>query len=271
MNGPIAQIVALTCHANAFLRGERIPRFFPTNSTCQFCDQVTFVEVVKPLFGSPKEKVVARTPDDWFAEIAAKGAQGVRLARSSHGDPRTSGRMSAGFIGGGGTWTMEVLLPGQRSEFWAARWEVWNQKAPDRRIWRVAHRRISETKSESSANQDLLAAEGRLLTALGEIHGFSAKHNCGGFTECFAKGIASLAGSGRHGYHKDLAPDGLLGTRATAVLDACQSAWVFGGMGSWNDMGFGGDDGKEYERVSAQLFDSLTEAISAATNSDMKE
>ena len=25
MNGPIAQFVALTCHANAFLRGQRIP------------------------------------------------------------------------------------------------------------------------------------------------------------------------------------------------------------------------------------------------------
>ncbi|MBI2949271.1 MAG: hypothetical protein HYY23_16645 [Verrucomicrobia bacterium] len=32
MNGEIAQMIALTCHANAFLRGQRIPIFFPGNS-----------------------------------------------------------------------------------------------------------------------------------------------------------------------------------------------------------------------------------------------
>jgi hypothetical protein len=271
MNGPIAQIVALTCHANAFLRGERLPRFFPTNSTFHFCDRITFVEFVKPLFGSQQEKTVAESPDDWFALLRARDAHGVRLARSPHNDPRISDRMSAGFIGGGGSWSMEVLLPKQQSEFWAARWQVWNQNAPDRRIWRVTYGRISEANSRSPANQDIIAAESRFLTALREIHGFSAKHNCGVFTDCFAKGIASLTDSKHHGYHTDLAPDGLLRTRATNILDACQSAWVFGGMGSWNDMGFDGDDGKEYERVSAQLFDSLTEAICAATNSGMKE
>ena len=129
MNGPIAQIVALTCHANAFLRGKRIPRLFPTNSTCQFCDRVTFVEFVKPLFGSQQEKTVAQNPDEWFALLRVRNTHGVRLARSSHSDPRISDRMSAGFIGGGGIWSMEVLLPKQQSDFWAARWEVWNQNA----------------------------------------------------------------------------------------------------------------------------------------------
>jgi hypothetical protein len=31
MNGPLAQFVALTCHANAFLRGWRVPHFLPGN------------------------------------------------------------------------------------------------------------------------------------------------------------------------------------------------------------------------------------------------
>lgn len=49
MNGPIAQLVALTCHANALLRGQtNPPRFFPAHSTCNVCDRISFVEIKKP-------------------------------------------------------------------------------------------------------------------------------------------------------------------------------------------------------------------------------
>jgi hypothetical protein len=51
VNHPIAQFVALTCHANAFLRGRVVRRFFPTNSTCTFCDRVRFVGLSKTLLG----------------------------------------------------------------------------------------------------------------------------------------------------------------------------------------------------------------------------
>ena len=35
---------------------------------------------------------------------------------------------------------------------------------------------------------------------------------------------------------------------------ACEAAWVFGGMGSWNDLGFQGEDQQTYERLSHRLF-----------------
>jgi hypothetical protein len=37
-------------------------------------------------------------------------------------------------------------------------------------------------------------------------------------------------------------------------------------MGSWNDMSFEGDAGKEYETASEQLFSALNDAICAAAN-----
>jgi hypothetical protein len=37
-------------------------------------------------------------------------------------------------------------------------------------------------------------------------------------------------------------PAGLLNLSAAQLLTACRTPWVFGGMGSWNDMSF---DGKE--------------------------
>ena len=58
---------------------------------------------------------------------------------------------------------------------------------------------------------------------------------------------------------------------ATSMLKASMSAWVFGGMGSWNDMGFGGATQQEYEKVSEQLFDVLNEAIGVAASSTVRQ
>jgi hypothetical protein len=73
-----------------------------------------------------------------------------------------------------------------------------------------------------------------------------------------------------HGFHKDFSFNRILSSDAIAILDACQTAWVFGGMGSWNDMGFERGEGDEYNRVSDNLFRLLTDAIPAAANDSFK-
>ncbi|MCC6412891.1 MAG: hypothetical protein IT270_14600 [Saprospiraceae bacterium] len=56
---------------------------------------------------------------------------------------------------------------------------------------------------------------------------------------------------------------------ALQLLYAADSAWVFGGMGSWNDQSF---EDKEvngrYERLSALLYNAINGAIMAAVNND---
>ena len=46
------------------------------------------------------------------------------------------------------------------------------------------------------------------------------------------------------------------------------ASWVFGGMGSWNDIGFVPDDpmAPEYESVSADLYSAVLAALGAAAN-----
>lgn len=267
MNGPIAQIVAMTCHANAFLRGLPVPEFFPGNSTCTFCDWVKFVAVSKTLFGKSRETPVAANPNEWFQHLKSIGTIGVRLSCTPQNKPGISDRMSAAFVGGGGTWAMETVRGG-KSGFWLGRWQVWNQKAPERRIWRVDYGRVSEAASDRSRNGDLELAQKRIRSALSEIHTFSEKHGCEGFTACFARAIETLDSGGekRHGYHKDLVAKGVAPNLAETLLDAAQSAWVFGGMGSWNDMVFEGADQTDYDRVSQQLFAVLNETIELAAN-----
>jgi len=268
MNIPIAQIVALTCYGNALLQGIPVGEFFPGNSTCIFCDRVTFVTIKKSFFWKPKEKEIAGTPDQWFRLLGASGAIGIRLSRTPQNIPHISDRMAAGFVGGGGTWSMEVMFPKNQSAYWVARWDVWNQNAPEQRIWRVTYGRVSSGATTKPEPGDLQKTAMRLTQALRDIHSFSMKHDCGVFTQRFADALETLESGGKnlHGYHRDLAPKGCLPAPARTILDACQEAWVFGGMGSWNDMGFDGGDQKEYERVSDQLFQILNQAIAAAAN-----
>ena len=51
------------------------------------------------------------------------------------------------------------------------------------------------------------------------------------------------------------------------LLAAGQAAWVFGGAGSWNDMGFSGEAGVQYDRLTEDLYEIINTATATAANS----
>lgn len=262
MNGPLAQIVALTCYGNASIGGIEVPQFLRQNSTCQFCNSVIFIEFKKTFFGKPKENVVSPTPDEWLAGLVKRGATSIRLVRGAQNAPAISGRMSAGFVGGGGTWMMEVLNTSGESEFWAARWEVGVQNAPERRIWNVTYALVGIASTRPDSRRAISVVKAELEKCLTSIHLFAARENCGGFIKCFADALKALeAASSDVGYHRDLAVPHQLNDDQESMLKASMCAWVFGGMGSWNDIGFDGPTQLEYEVLSDELFKLLNEAI----------
>jgi hypothetical protein len=267
MNGPIAQLVAITCYGNAYLRRVAgIPRFFPDNSTCQFCDRITFVEIKNTLIGKRREVSIAATPDEWFRYLKKREALGIRLIHQRQNYPGISDRMSAGFVGGGGIWALGVRFRGA-TEYWMARWEVSNQDVPERPIWSVTYGKVGRQPGTVSSDVGFPAVRSDLNSALLQIRAFSKIHNHGDFTEFFSRALKSLnESSSEQGYHKDLWIPGTLSESSGAIMDAARTAWVFGGMGSWNDIIFNGDDEIEYERVSDQLFSALTGAICFAAN-----
>ena len=273
MTGTIAQFVALTCHANAFLQGRQIPEFFPGNSTCQFCESVKFVTISKTLLGKAQEVAVAANPNAWFEHLRTQRTLGVRLSCTPQNQPGISDRMSSAFVGGGGTWAMEAVRDDGMAAVWLSRWEVWNQNAPERRIWRVTYGHVAETQAVPFQHPDLELVATRFRSALTDILAFSRKQKLDGFSACFARALETLESRGekRHGYHSDLVAEGVTPQLATRLLDACQSAWVFGGMGSWNDMGFERAEQNEYDRVSDQLFTTINDTIQSATNAPCRK
>jgi hypothetical protein len=58
---------------------------------------------------------------------------------------------------------------------------------------------------------------------------------------------------------------------ARQLLSACERAWVFGGMGSWNDLGFReGDLQRRYDQVTPSLYEAVVGGIAAAVNEPLQ-
>ena len=67
----------------------------------------------------------------------------------------------------------------------------------------------------------------------------------------------------------DLFPDGWGNADSRRLAAMAGAAWVLGGMGSWNDLGFSdADRHREYDQVSQELFTAVMHACVASVNSE---
>jgi hypothetical protein len=266
----------LACHGNAAISGREIGDFFPDNSTFTFCERINFNLKEKTLFRNKKQSEVAENPDIWFKRLRSLKAEGIYLTRQPRNVLNLPDRTSVSGIGGGEIWTMVVVLPDGRSEKWQEKWEIGNRDAPDKRIWRVTYSGSTFKNLTQRNNINISDIYLKLSESIHNIDNYAKKYDHQWARKPFGEALETLDSRGKilHGYHQDLAPKYFLSDDAFAILDACQTAWVFGGMGSWNDIGFKSKEvtekeleQREYAKVSEGLFQTIGEAIVAAVKS----
>jgi hypothetical protein len=267
LQGTIAQAAALAIFGNDILRGYSRENFWPASTVFKFCKAVRFV-VLSGEATTPAESPFAEDPMQWIARLRDEGTSSLRLHAVAHDDPGMSDRMSVGFVEGGGRWLIETQQA-QASDLWQARWQVVNKDDPDQKIWDAAYYRIDQgrphiplqTKSLTALRQDL-------MTVLSGIEAFAARHKLEHFAGAFRKATALLSSDHplAETYHFDLAPTAAMPLEAKQLLGAVQAAWVFGGMGTWNDLGFDGDDQRENDALSGELFLLLNQTLCSAIN-----
>jgi hypothetical protein len=218
---------------------------------------------------TPTENLFANDPVQWISELRDTGAIGLRIHHFAGNNPQIADRMSVGFVGGGGRWLIETLRP-KLSDMWEARWLVGNREDPERKIWDVAYCRVDQDRAHLSFRGERLATlKNDLDIALSRIEAFAARKDLETFAKVFqgARSVLSSDGPLLQTYHSDLAPTTDIPLEAKQLLAAAQTAWVFGGMGSWNDVTFEGQDQAEYALVSQHLFALLNQVICSAVNS----
>lgn len=279
MQGTTAQAIALTTFGNAFLSKKLsiVPTdFYPGNNVFQFCEYVHFVDLSRTA-DDWVETGYAADPLEFFSNLERDGFYGLRLRHMPSrgqllGESTTPDRKLAGFVGGGGSW-MITPLKSKSSDIWEARWQVGNREREDRNIWQVTYGRTFRDQPERSARREVKLAtlQRDLAASLEAIDAFARKHQLDDFAEIFERSKACLNASepsqGRLGF--ELAPVGLLSLPAAQLLAAAQSGWVFGGMGSWNDLDFEGEEQVLYDQLSEDLYKNLISALVAAASSSL--
>ncbi|WDF55563.1 hypothetical protein [Mucilaginibacter sp. KACC 22063] len=271
MNGTLAQLIAIVSYGNEYLVNDNLASdFYDTNSTFQFCNRVQFWDTVlkKSFFKKSVEPgVVAGDPVKWFENLKQDGFKKLKLVYKPSDDQSFAKDYKlAGFVGGGGKWFIEAINSNNSSTFWESDWQVTNQNASDRKIWTVNYLNRFTAESTGDIKDDVAEIQQTLKKVLSDIAEFAYKNELTNWGDWFTKAYDALnAGEPEKDfYHTDIIINKNYSLQARQVFFSSAKAWVFGGMGSWNDLGFSKpEDQTKYETLSDLLYQTIIRSIVA--------
>ncbi|MCL1039155.1 hypothetical protein L2750_18695 [Shewanella submarina] len=263
MNGSLDQLLSLVSHGNAFLNGQALDNYFPDDMNFRFCESVRFMELERC---NKDWKEWEHSPDPllWFKKMNEEGARCFRARYLQGQDENMPDHMSVIYTGGGGRWLIEVVKP-EGSDFWEANWETGNRDDPQQKIWRVKYGRILKQVhrlEQPLPDEDQLTISFRQV--LTDIKALADKHNEKGFSNCFNQALKCLDGDLPRQYKTTKLDKSNMSKVSQNLMAAARSAWVFGGMGSWNDMYFAHE--AEYEALTGTLYQHIVTAFLIGVN-----
>ncbi|WP_428327488.1 hypothetical protein [Mucilaginibacter sp.] len=271
MTGNLAQVIALVSFGNDFLQTSTLPSdFYPDNSTFQFCNSVKFVALKKSILNLKiKEKTIADNPYLWFELLKNENCKKLALYFQNSEQSKSFDHELAGLVGGGGNWFIEAIYH-NHSDFWVNNWEVSNNKAIEKKIWSVKYGATLLNHKTINNTYQLHIVWEELKMALNEIADFAFKNTTTNWGETFenaAKNLSSQTPENNF-YHKDFIIAKNYTLLARQIIYSAGLAWVFGGMGTWNDMCFNNDEiNNLYNKLSEKLYNCINKSIIAVCNS----
>jgi hypothetical protein len=277
MNGEMANLICLTTYGNQFLMGPKsakAPELVTTNSTFQFTSRIDFYEV-KGTKRHPREFHIAKGTREWFQYLRKKGVTRLRLAAVGYNNkrPYMPDRVAVAFAGSA-NWAL-VSESKDGNVVWILQdftIEDFSYSSKVKRIWESEVRGYTEKVPLRDPPTSIEAAESALEDALIQIIRFSKpKTPVRDWVQWFNSALDTLdkKKTPTFKYWTDLSPKGWMDVRTRRLVAAAQRAWVFGGMCSWNDVGYtdkGHSYFKEYTRVSNLLYETMIDALVFGAN-----
>jgi hypothetical protein len=259
VNGELAQVVRLAGDGSVWLAGPpgADPPAVESNSwTFRYVGELSF---------TLDDGAAGTSVGTWLEGLRERGAERLWLVNGDVGPVRhRRGPFAERYLvafAGAGTWS--ILATGRTTEVWRASWEVADLHAPDQRIWRVGYLGAVVDEPVEPTRPDVGEAGARLGEAIGVVREFAAANGAEEWTDVFDTALRGGPDADR---------DLLSAAYPAAARSLCataSAAWVFGGMGSWNDLSFQGPLRERYERVSEDLYLAALDALVAATNVDL--
>ncbi|CAG1016793.1 hypothetical protein ANAEL_05837 [Anaerolineales bacterium] len=262
MNGELAQIVSLVTHGNAYLNGENVD--LSTNSTFQYVSAVKFARYKS---NQDKQGVeIASNVSDWFSFL--RSIKATRLWNIAFGWQRQDiPEHAADAFSGGVPRAIQADLP-RGFELWYPQWKT---SGNDKKPWLVEYRSLMFPNSHALPAQKLNGVKNQLRQAISQAQKFANRSDVNENNWCawFTKSLEILDSSSPIApFHPDMLPDKGFSLEARQVLASAVQSYVFGGMGSWNDLGFEKPETqKEYEKITRKLYEAVKFSITMSSNS----
>ena len=262
MNGELAETICLAAHASEWLRADTTePPSLEGNSTFQYVGSLRF-----NYEHSLHARIEATDVGSWCLQLRERGVERVWLIKIPPSGPLAD-RIAASFAGGG-TWAM-LATAGDRQELWRGAWLVGNRDAPNKKIWAVTHSGAPIAGIEVRT-PSITTVQEALLRALDGAREFAAEQDLEMWADWFSSAMAEAdADAPTPRFHADMLPMTGYTNEARRLLAVAVGSWVFGGMGSWNDLGFDEPYATRYDELSAQLYGSMMAAFLACVNSPL--
>ena len=250
MNGELAQCVVLTSFGNAWLHAEN-----PDPVAAALENHSVFQHVRTIQFGEAEPEAGAPAFAHWVASLRDKNPRRLWLSQPETLCGTDLSRASA-FAN---ACSRGILVDSDdHCQLW---WPLWSIRDAES-TWRV-HYRTSTTTAPPN-EPDLAAATHSFRQAVADALEFAEASGWKHWAGCFAESLDCLRSA--HVANEYLPPCGY-SPEARRLLAAADIAWVFGGMGSWNDLAFSVPDRQaRYLTVTDQLYRAVHGAIVGATN-----
>jgi len=270
VNGELAQVLVLASHGTRFLAsGGEAPRL-ASNSAFVGCGPVRFEAGGAPP-APARPDAVRDEPGDpvarWLSSLATGGVR--RLAAVAGTDPQTRGALtleahqSVAFANAG-DWAL--VSEGPTQEVWRPTWRVGTGGGAGRGPV-VVYRASRPPRPLEVPATSVAAAAATLAAVLEDAGDFAAEAGLTPWDQVFVLALAARsADEPQTAYFPDLLPtDWPRPSRSLAAM--ASTAWVFGAMGSWNDLSFADEATRSrYDAVSVDLYRAVLDGLVTAAN-----
>ena len=260
MDAALAQLLALVSHGNQWLAAPHgdPPNLLRDNSTFQYVKEVGFE--LRKRWGRRK---TWSSVDGWLRSHRERGTRRLILDSRNWGNPDLAN------VGSASARRSAIIAEADKgSQVWGSHWLTdlgpGDEYPPDRRIWRVIYKGESVRRRPPPRTPPIDDALSDLTTALERIRDFALEQRIEGWPEWFQEALdLATAQYPEIPYHPDVLPARASEQQRRLAAGAFK-AWVFGGMGSWNDKSVEGESAAESDRIlSERLYAAILQALDA--------
>jgi hypothetical protein len=264
VNGELAALIAVVLHGNAWFANpiSDPPSLERDNSTYRYVQSLTFMQPKHGLLRRERRYVGTA---EWLSFMRSEGVTALALFNPTETAGELPAPIATSFANGV---PRGVVTDGNAQTLWSSNWQTDGSDHLRGEIWRVTMTSYGLAPGPAARPRSAADAFASLQEAVKAARALATENNLDDWVDWFGKALSvSTSPDPEVPYNPDIAPTGWLSLEQQQLLAFAVQAWVFGGMGSWNDIWLEDESqGDRYREVTEQLYRAVIAALVAVTN-----